>query len=265
MRPDGTALYVNLYSPTTLTWAEKGVTVTQTTDYPREQGSTITVRGRRAATFDLLLRVPAWERAGFRVTVNGRAAKGTPVAGGYFTVSRTWRDGDTVRVSVPFHLRVEKALDDPAVQTLFHGPVNLVARDARTDHLRLALYRNAALSGNLLPSLTPVAGKPLHYTLDGVEFVPFFEGTDDPTHACFRRVEPRIVFGTTDSGVANPVRADGATLLDEVWAAAPFTTKSALVRHVRSTVKAWVTAGLLGAADGRKVVSTAERASYAAG
>ncbi|MGW0550836.1 beta-L-arabinofuranosidase domain-containing protein [Streptomyces altiplanensis] len=262
-RPDGTALYVNLYSPTTLTWAEKGVTVTQTTDYPREQGSTITVRGRRAAAFDLLLRVPAWARDGFRVTVNGRTVKGTPVPGSYFAVSRTWRDGDTVRVRVPFRLRVEKALDDPSVQTLFYGPVNLVGRDARTDYLRLGLYRNAALSGDLLPSLTPVTGKPLHYTLDGVEFAPFSEGTEDPTHAYFRRTEPQVVFGTTESGVANPARPDGATLLDEIWDAAPFADKPALVRRVESTVDAWVAAGLLGAADGRKVVSTAKRASYA--
>lgn len=262
-RPDGTALYVNLYSPTTLDWTDKGVTVTQATDHPREQGSTITVRGRRATPFDLLLRVPAWARDGFRVTVNGAAVKGTPVPGSYFTVSRTWRDGDTVRVSLPFRLRVEKALDDPAVQTLFYGPVNLVARDARTDFLRLGLYRNAALSGDLLPSLTPVKGKPLHYTLDGVEFAPFFEGTADPFHAYFRRTEPKVVFGTTESGGANPTRADGTTLLDEIWAAAPFKSKPALVKRVETTVNAWVSAGLLGAADGRKVVSTAKGASYA--
>ncbi|MGW0310958.1 beta-L-arabinofuranosidase domain-containing protein [Streptomyces flavidovirens] len=265
-RPDGSALYVNLYSPTTLTWAQKGVTVTQQTEYPREQETTITVRGRRATAFDLLLRVPAWARDGFRVTVNGKAVKGTPVPGSYFTVSRTWRDGDTVRVSVPFRMRVENALDDPAVQTLFYGPVNLVARDARTEYLRIGLYRNAALSGDLLPSLAPVAGKPLHYTTpDGVEFAPFFEGTQDPAHAYFRRAEPQVVFATTDSGVANPARADGTTLLDEVWAAAPFTAKPALVRHVESTVNAWVAEGLLGAADGRKVVSTAKRASYPGG
>ncbi|WP_037678000.1 beta-L-arabinofuranosidase domain-containing protein [Streptomyces griseus] len=260
---DSSALYVNLYSPSTLTWAEKGVTVTQTTDYPREQGTTLTVRGRTGA-FALRLRVPAWATAGFRVTVNGRAASGTPKPGGYFTVSRTWRDGDTVRVAVPFRLRVEKALDDPSLQTLFYGPVNLVGRNAATDHLSFGLYRNAALSGDLLPSLAPVAGKPLHYTLDGTEFAPFFEGTEDPTHAYVRRAEPRVVFGNTDSGVANPAKADGTTLLDEVWAAAPFGSKGALVTRVRSTVDAWVASGLLTRADGEKVVSTAAKATYVA-
>ncbi|MFG2129452.1 beta-L-arabinofuranosidase domain-containing protein [Streptomyces sp. NPDC048751] len=258
---DGSTLYVNLYSPSTLTWAEKGVTVTQTTDYPREQGTTLTVRGR-TGTFALRLRVPSWATAGFRVTVNGRTVDGTPRPGSYFTVSRKWRDGDTVRVAVPFRLRVEKALDDPSLQTLFYGPVNLVGRNVSTSYLPFGLYRNAALSGDLLPSLAPVAGKPLHYTLDGTEFAPFFEGTEDPTHAYVRRAEPRVVFGNTDSGVANPAKADGTSLLDEIWAGAPFSGKGALVARVRSTVDAWVSAGLLARADGETVVSTARSATY---
>jgi hypothetical protein len=252
---------VNLYSPTTLTWAEKGVTVTQTTDYPREQGSTLTIGGGSAA-FELRLRVPSWATNGFRVTVNGAAVSGTPAAGTYFAVSRTWRGGDVVRVTVPFRTRVEKTPDDPGLQTLFHGPVNLVARTSGTGYLRFGLHRNAALSGDLLPSLTPVSGRPLHYTLDGTEFAPFFEGTEDPTHAYFRRSEPKVVLGGTDSGVANPARSDGTTLLDEIWAGAPFATKAALVARVQSTVTSWVSAGLLSRSDGQKVVTTAQNASY---
>jgi hypothetical protein len=70
------------------------------------------------------------------------------------------------------------------------------------------------------------------------------------------------VLGGVDSGVANPGRADGTTLLDEVWAGAPFTGKGALVTRVRSTVEAWTAAGLLGRADGEAVVNTARRAVY---
>ncbi|MEU3664085.1 beta-L-arabinofuranosidase domain-containing protein [Streptomyces sp. NPDC032940] len=261
-RADGGALYVNLYSSTTLTWAAKGVTVTQTTDFPREQGSTITVGGGSAA-FELKLRVPSWATTGFRVTVNGSAIGGTAAPGTYVTVNRTWRNGDVVRVTLPFRLRVEKTPDDPSLQALFYGPVNLVGRTAGTTHLQVGLYRNAALSGDLLPSLAPVAGKPLHYTLDGVEYAPFYEGTEDPTHAYVRRTEPRVVFGGTDSGVANPARSDGTTLLDDIWAAAPFASKNALVTHVQSTVNTWVSGGLLGQADAQKVVTTARNATYA--
>nr|WP_203691433.1 beta-L-arabinofuranosidase domain-containing protein [Streptomyces sp. SID12488] len=260
---DGASLYVNLYSPSTLNWAEKGVTVTQTTEYPKEQGTTLTIGGGSAA-FALRLRVPVWATAGFQVTVNGQAVSGTPVAGSYFAVSRTWQSGDVVRISVPFRLRVEKALDDPSLQALFYGPVNLVARSSSTSYLSVGLYRNAALSGDLLPSLTPVSGKPLHYTLNGTEFAPFSEGTEDPTHAYVRRAEPTVVFGTVSSGVANPAKTDGTTLLDEIWAGAPFANKAALVARVRSTTAAWVTAGLLTQAAADTVVSTAQAASYVA-
>ncbi|MEV0258512.1 beta-L-arabinofuranosidase domain-containing protein [Streptomyces sp. NPDC050732] len=260
---DLSALYVNLYMPSKLTWAERGVTVTQTTGYPYEQGTTLTVRGR-AAAFELRLRVPAWADGGFTVKVNGRAVEGDSRPGGYFSVARTWRDGDTVRVSVPFRLRTEAAPDDPRVQTLFHGPLALAARDPRKDLLRLGLHRNTALSGDLLPTFTPVPGKPLHLTLDGVEFAPFAEGTEDPTHVYFRRDEPRVVFGGLDSGVANPARPDGRTLLDAVWAAAPFRDKGALVAHVRATTEKWVADGLLSAADRTAVIGTARRATYVA-
>ncbi|MFE8017875.1 beta-L-arabinofuranosidase domain-containing protein [Streptomyces antibioticus] len=260
---DGGALYVNLYSPSTLSWTEKNLTITQTTGYPSEQGTTLSVTGG-SGTFGLRLRVPSWATAGFHVTVNGTAVAGTPVPGTYFTIDRTWNNGDLVQVSVPFRLRAEPAPDNPSVQTLFYGPVNLVGRDARTSYLQLGLYRNAALSGDLLPTLAPVAGKPLHYTLDGVEFAPFYEGTEDPTHAYFHRTEPRVVFGGTDAGVANPAKPDGTTLLDEIWAGAPFASKDALVTRARSTVDAWVAAGLLGQADGERMVATAQSATYAA-
>ncbi|MEV5355973.1 beta-L-arabinofuranosidase domain-containing protein [Streptomyces sp. NPDC052693] len=260
-RADGGALYVNLYSASGLTWAEKGVTVTQTTRFPEEQGSTLVIGGGRAS-FTLRLRVPAWATAGFRVTVNGRAVPGTPRPGSYFDVSRTWRAGDTVRIALPFRTRVEKALDDPSLQTLFHGPVNLVARDPATDFLRVALYGGAGLSGDLTASLRPVPGKPLHFTLGGREWAPFSAGTEDPTHVYFRRAEPDVVFGGQDAGVANPAKADGTTLLDEIWAGAPFRSKGALVARVRSTVDAWVADALLNRADGDRVVRTAAAASY---
>jgi hypothetical protein len=167
-----------------------------------------------------------------------------------------------VKIDFPFQMRVEKTLDDPTLQALFYGPINLVARDSRTTYLPLGLYRNAALSGDLLPTFTPVAGKPLHYTLDGIEFAPFFEGTEDPTHVYFRRAEPKIVFGTLDSGVANPTITGGTTFLDVLWAAAPYPTRSAFLQAVNATVASWVKAERLSVAAGEQVMLTARSASY---
>jgi DUF1680 family protein len=243
---DSSGLYVNLFSPSTLRWPARGVTLTQSTAFPFEQRSALRITGN--ATFDLHLRIPQWAHAS--VTVNGRPVTRAAVPGTYLTISRAWRTGDTVGIRLPFTLRAERALDQPDVQSLMYGPVHLVARDPRTSLLEFSLYGTASLSGDLIGNLAPIAGKPLHYLLDGIELAPFFEGTTEAFHSYFRRVEPQVVFGGLDSGVANT-----GTFLDEVWAAAPFPSKAAFVAHVSV-----VAARFYSAADRDRVVRTAQRA-----
>ncbi|NHC15560.1 beta-L-arabinofuranosidase domain-containing protein [Motilibacter deserti] len=255
---DGSALYVNLFVASTVYWAAQHVTVTQETSFPFEQGTTLKVAGSGA--FDLRVRIPSWAR-GAAVRVNG-AAVGTPVPGAYLTLSRSWKDGDTVEVDLPFALRAERTPDDPTVQNLMYGPVHLVARDARTTFLPFSLYATAALDGDLAGALQPVTGKPLHFTSNGVELAPFHEGTTDPFHAYVRRTEPRVVLGSVDSGVANPARADRTTLLDDVWSGAPFAHKPAFLQRLASVTDSWVGAGLLAAADRDRVLEAGRRAAF---
>jgi uncharacterized protein len=59
------ALYVNLYVPSTLKWTEKNVTITQTTAYPKEDRTQLTIKGN--GKFDLNVRVPHWATKGFFV------------------------------------------------------------------------------------------------------------------------------------------------------------------------------------------------------
>ena len=105
-------------------------------------------------------------------------------------------------------------------------------------------------------------GKPLHFRLGDTELVPFFEGTTDPFHSYVRRSEPRVVFASLDSGVANPTRDDGTSLLDEVWSAAPFRNKTAFVTRVGAVSDAWVESGLLSSADRQRVMETARRVDF---
>ena len=53
-------------------WAEKGFTITQETDYPREQRTRLTVNGR--GRLRIKLRVPGWVEKGFRVRDQRRRA-----------------------------------------------------------------------------------------------------------------------------------------------------------------------------------------------
>ena len=257
---DNSALYVNLYMPSKLNWADKNLTVTQETTYPLEQRSKLTVTGE--GQFELRLRVPAWATAGFTVRVNGTPVHGQAAPGAYLNIPRAWKSGDSVEIEMPFTLRAERALDDPTVQTLMYGPVHLVALDSRTTFLPFSLYATAKLNGDLAPAVRPVAGKPLHFTLSGVELAPFLEGTADAFHSYFRRNEPKVVFGGVDSGVPNPARVNKTTLLDDVWDAASFVNKPELLKRVGQVNSSWMVEGALSQADADRIYRCAQRAAF---
>ena len=78
------------------------------------------------------------------VKINGRdeAVKAAP--GSYLTLSRTWRDGDTIEVRMPFTFQLDHVMDQPNVASLFYGPVLLAAEEAeaRTDWRQVVLDVN---------------------------------------------------------------------------------------------------------------------------
>jgi DUF1680 family protein len=264
---DGT-LYVNLYIPSTLQWAEKGFTVEQTTAFPFEGASTLAVNG--SGRLAVKLRVPEWVRKGFTVRVNGAVQKLDAVPGTYVTLEREWRAGDRIEIAMPLSFRVERAIDDPAVQSLFYGPTLLALQappagnDLATGLVKLSLYRHLKLDGNFGSALAPL-GEPLHYTLQGQSLAPFHvsdpqAGDTRPYHMYFRREEPQVVFGSVDSGVKNAAKDGGVTLLDEIWAGAPFRNHRSFVQAVERVTGEWRSAGRLPQADAAAVVRGARRA-----
>ena len=68
-----------------------------------------------------------------------------------------------------------------------------------------------------------------------------------------------MTFAGQSSGVANPRRA-GKTLLDEVWAQAPFADRGAFLGAVGEVSAAYVAAGLLTARNRQKILLAAGRA-----
>ncbi|MEV0404112.1 beta-L-arabinofuranosidase domain-containing protein [Actinoallomurus sp. NPDC050550] len=117
----GGTLYVNLFIPSEVTWAERGIHVRQETRYPQEDTTRLTVRGD--ARFTMKIRIPGWTRHP-RVRINGHEA-GRPRPGTYLTIERRWLDGDIVEVTLPMALTWRKAPDNPKVQAVSYGPVVL--------------------------------------------------------------------------------------------------------------------------------------------
>jgi DUF1680 family protein len=274
---DGSTLWVNLYVASTLGWADRGFTIVQETDYPREHGTTLTIDG--SGSLDVKLRVPWWVEQGFVVRVNGVDQNLDAQPSTYVTVSRTWSPGDTIEVSMPFSIRIERAMDRPDTQAVFWGPVlmPILGNPGGGSYRELTLYRYLKRDGDYSrEAITPAAGGT--FTTHGFTLRPWYVGDGQPHSAYFRRVEPEIVFGAIGTGVPNykrdddlpnydvPVAGipspgdDGLTFLDVVWDEAPFATHGDFVSVVARTAEEFLDTGLFTVEEKDTVVSAAARA-----
>ncbi|KAI2611782.1 DUF1680-domain-containing protein [Hypoxylon fragiforme] len=281
---DGSALWVNLYVPSTVTWEEKGFTVKQETNFPRGDTAKFTVTGE--GPLDIKLRVPAWALKGYQVTVNGENAQLEKEAqpGTYLTLSRTWKTGDIVEVKMPFSIRIERALDRPDTQAFMWGPLLLQILGTGS-YRELSLYqylkRDGDYSQEAIKHTGTTGNGDLLWTIannSSLTARPYHIADTQAVSTYFRRVEPDVVFGTINTGVPNLKRndglpnydvpvsgitspgTDGPTFLDLVWDNAPFATHADFVETVTSVADAFVAAGVYTADQKDVIVAEAGKA-----
>jgi DUF1680 family protein len=149
-------LIANLYIPSEAQWRDRGATLRMETGYPFASDIAITLTElRRAGTFAVALRIPAWCK-GATLSVNGEAVDAS-APDGYAIVRWRWRKGDRIALTLPFALRSESANDDPATIALLHGPVVLAADLGPADQP----YDGptpALVAGNVLTGFVPDQG-----------------------------------------------------------------------------------------------------------
>jgi len=141
---DNSTLFVNLFTPSVLTWSERGITITQATAFPVDDTTSLTVSGESqgaAGEWTMRIRIPSWT-SGAEISVNGEKMPGVSTAPGtYASVARAWKAGDKVTVRLPMRLRTLPANDKPSIAAVAYGPVILSGN-----------YGNSALSET--PTLT---------------------------------------------------------------------------------------------------------------
>lgn len=175
-------LYVNLFIPSVLKWGD--MSIEQTTAFPDEEATTITVNGKRK--FTLNVRVPEWVNVNeMSVTINGKGEKAY-VKDGYIKVNRSWQTGDKVRITLPMHLRAIDMPDNSHNYSFLYGPIVLASRmgtqrqdgmfadDSRGGHIaqgpRIPLQNMPVIVGStneVLKHIAKTDGK-LEFTLNGV-------------------------------------------------------------------------------------------------
>ncbi|MFP9113345.1 glycoside hydrolase family 127 protein [Flavobacterium sp. RHBU_3] len=137
-------LYVNLYMGNTadVNLKSQKLTVSQETAYPWDGSVKVAFTPQKEGTFTVKFRVPGWARN--EVMPGGlynytNKLKGTPelkingkkqniqITDGYFTVTRSWKKGDTVTLNFPMEVREveasDKIVDDRGKVSLERGPL----------------------------------------------------------------------------------------------------------------------------------------------
>jgi hypothetical protein len=130
---DADSLYVNLFIASQATWGEKGLTVRQETSFPNEGRTILLFQTNTPVEAAIKLRIPSWAGPEASVAVNGARLEVSPTPGSYFTIRRTWRQGDQIELRVPMYLRVQQMLDEPATQAFLYGPLVLAGKLPASD------------------------------------------------------------------------------------------------------------------------------------
>ena len=197
---DADSLYVNLFTPATVTWVTGGrrVVVRQETRFPEHAATELTVSTGQPAAFAIKLRSPQWLARPMAATVNGQAAPLAVDSRHWATLRREWRDGDKLLVTLPRDLTAS-SLDPtrPYPAAISCGPVVLAFQAPDSSLLRQI---DLAHPGRWL---TPVAGEPLTWQLrdhprvlarpfyayhEGEPYYLYFD-PQDPGDAAQRRIE----------------------------------------------------------------------------
>ena len=151
---NGSTLWVNLFIASQLNWSEKGVTIRQDTQFPQEQGSTITVHTSQPQSLAIRIRIPYWATSGVSVQVNGQNWPITATPSTFVEVNRIWDDGDILHITLPMSLRMDKFVDNSSIGTIFYGPV-LLAGELGTSNFTPIMQWNSPFGSGFTDITVP--------------------------------------------------------------------------------------------------------------
>ncbi|MBW4889398.1 glycoside hydrolase family 127 protein [Mucilaginibacter sp. HMF5004] len=121
-------LFVNLFIPSQLTWKQKGLILTQQTNFPESEKTTLTINDVKAGAFGINIRYPSWVSGGLiQVLINGKPFNVINKPSSYISISRVWKKGDIIQVTLPMHNTLEKLPDGSKYEAVVHGPIVMAA------------------------------------------------------------------------------------------------------------------------------------------
>ena len=107
----------------------QNVSLNMQTSYPSDGDILVEVGLPKEEKMEIAFRIPAWSKRS-AILVNGEPFDGITVGGSYASVSRVWKDGDVVSLSLDMRGRVIDAPSGVGDKAIMRGPV-VLAFDTR--------------------------------------------------------------------------------------------------------------------------------------
>ncbi|HSC44809.1 MAG TPA: beta-L-arabinofuranosidase domain-containing protein [Candidatus Acidoferrum sp.] len=170
---DPQGVYVNLYVPSTLKWADGSnkISLTQSGRYPYSPEIQLEFAMARKSEFAVNLRIPAWAH-GAAISINGKRASLEALPGTFAMLRRQWQSGDRVELELPLTQRVESLnAAHQKIVALLSGPLVLFPIGEAIPPITRESLLAAKQSGAHWQAETSTG--PLH-------FLPFTEIADEP-------------------------------------------------------------------------------------
>ena len=159
---DKNDFYVNQFISSTVDWNEKGLKISQTTNYPYEETTVIKIEAG-SADAAVKIRIPSWIDNAATIKINSEEAILSEEPG-YYTIERKWNTGDTITVTLPMGLHTYTARDDGNKVAFMYGPVVLAgalgtedfpASDIVSDHTSLDKQTSIAVPDIVVDDKSP--------------------------------------------------------------------------------------------------------------
>jgi DUF1680 family protein len=170
-------LTVNLYGASSAVFSTStagDVVLEQHTHYPFEGDIRIVVRPARAGALCIRVRIPEWAQNA-EVAVNASTCNSPAIAGSYFSIERSWQDGDEISLKFPMAAQLHHA-SSRSVQESKDPQGNPIAQEVMH-------YDYVAITrGPLVYATTLIDGFKTHETLrlPDAHDMPLLELADTP-------------------------------------------------------------------------------------
>jgi hypothetical protein len=157
------------------------------TTFPEGESASLTVDVKEPRELTIALRRPSWAEDDFVVRVNGTLTA-LPKPGSYVEIKRVWRTGDTVSLTLPKSVWLDRLEDNPKRAAILWGPLVLAgdlgaapARERGPEGEMRQQFDAPPLvtERDVLTSLQPVADRPGTFRMTNlgaaIEFAPFYK------------------------------------------------------------------------------------------